>query len=612
MKKHNLHQKRRDVIRIGLVALAALFSLLGFWRHFVSFDVIALAATVFGGYPIYKEALVNLLARRMNMELSMTVALLAALAVGEFFTANLIVLFVLAAELLEDLTVDRGRQAIKDLLDTLPRTATVRRNGSTVEIAATDIRVGDLIVVKPGGRVPVDGTVVGGNSFVDQSSITGESVPAEKLPGVKVFAGSVNLSGTVEVRTESVGEDTAYGRIINEVEKAERSKAPVQKIADRLSGYLVYFALACAVITFLLTGNIRATISVVIVAGACGIAAGTPLAILGAIGRAARLGSIIKGGIHLEALGSVDTVVLDKTGTLTLGSPTVRRVRACTDSSEEAVVQAAAIAERPSEHPLAQAILQKARDMALVLAEPNGFEYCPGKGIVSSSDGERIIAGSRSFLEEHQVETKSCLPEAGTSSEVLVARSGRLLGSLGFEDSLRPEAVSAVSALRNMGIRTVLLTGDVEAIATETGRQLKVDEVYAGLLPDQKMEKVQDLLAAGRKVAMVGDGINDALALSRADVGVAMGSGTEVARECSDIVLLGNNLLMFVQTLILARRCRKIIWFNFAGTVLVDCVGMGLAAVGLLNPLLAVLIHVGSELSFILNSARLLPTPSQR
>ena len=404
------HSKRDDLIRIALVALAALLSLLGIWRRLVSFDVIALAATVLGGYPIYKEALVNLLARRMNMELSMTIALVAALAVGEFFTANLIVLFVLAAELLEDFTVDRGRLAIRELIDTLPHLAMVRRDGNAVEIAAEDIQIGDVVVVKPGARVPVDGTVVRGNSFVDQASITGESVPAEKLPGAKTFAGSVNLSGAIEVRTEGVGKETAYGRIIEEVERAERSKAPVQKVADRLSGYLVYFALICAAITFLLTRNIRSTISVVIVAGACGIAAGTPLAILGAIGRAARLGSIIKGGIHLEALGTVDTVVLDKTGTLTLGTPIVRGVKACIDSSEEAVVQAAAIAERPSEHPLAKAILKKASDMKLSLAEPMHFAYSPGKGIVSSIDGEQIVVGSRSFLEESRLETSECLP----------------------------------------------------------------------------------------------------------------------------------------------------------------------------------------------------------
>ncbi|MGA2765395.1 MAG: HAD-IC family P-type ATPase, partial [Spirochaetia bacterium] len=358
------------LIRIGLVALAALASRLGLWRSIFPFDALALAAIILGGYPIYREALTNLVARRMTMELSMTIALVAATAIEEFFTASVIVLFVLAAEVLEGLTVDRGRRAIKDLLDSLPKKAMVRRNGGAEERDLSDIRAGDILVVKPGSRIAVDGEVTGGSSFVDQSAVTGESLPVEKSPGAKVFAGTINLSGVLDIATSLIGKDTAYGRIIEEVEKAKHSRAPVQKTADRLAGYLVYVALACAVLTFLVTRNIRATISVVIVAGACGVAAGTPLAILGAIGRSARLGSIIKGGIHLETLASVDTIVFDKTGTLTLGSPVVSSIKVCLDSTEKDVVEAAAIAERPSEHPLAQAILARANEMSLALVEP--------------------------------------------------------------------------------------------------------------------------------------------------------------------------------------------------------------------------------------------------
>ncbi len=601
-----------DVIRICLVALAALADRLGLWRQFLPFDAIALAAIIIGGYPIYKEALINVFAGKMTMELSMTIALAAAAAIGQFFTASVIVLFVLVAEVLEGLTVDRGRKAIKDLLDTLPRKVTVRRNGATEEKEISAIRTGDILVVRPGQRIPVDGEVHGGSSFVDQSAVTGEAFPAEKLPGMKVYAGSINLSGALEVRTAEVGKDTAFGRIIEEVERAERSRAPVQKMADRLAGYLVYVALACAALTFLLTRNIQATISVVIVAGACGVAAGTPLAILGAIGRAAGLGSVVKGGIHLETLAAVNTVVLDKTGTLTLGSPVVSGIKACIGESERTVVEAAAAAERPSEHPLARAIVTKANEMALALVEPQRFEYTPGKGVVSTLEGQRIVVGSRPFLEEQSFSTDGCLTDAGSASEVLVGRNRSLLGAIRFTDTLRPEAVCAVSALRRMGLRTVLLTGDVEAIGAEVGKQLGVDEMYGGLLPHQKVTRLEQMLAAGKKVAMVGDGINDAPALSRADVGIAMGSGTDVARECADIVLLGNDLMKFVQTLSIARRCRRIIWFNFVGTVLVDSVGMVLAALGLLNPLFAALIHVSSELAFILNSARLLPGPSRR
>ncbi len=601
-----------ELARIGLVALACLASSFGLWQQFASLDVIALVATLAGGYPIFKEAISNLLARRMTMELSMTIALAAALAIGEFFTALVIVLFVLIAEVLEGLTVGRGRRAIKDLLDLLPRNALVRRGQGTQEVGAAEIQVGDVVLVKPGARVPVDGVVVAGNSFVDQAPITGESMPVEKLPGSTVYAGTINQSGVIEVRTEGIGRDTAFGKIIEAVERAEKSRAPIQKTADRLAGYLVYFAIGCAALTLLITQDVRSTISVVIVAGACGIAAGTPLAILGAIGRAARQGAIIKGGLYLEALGTVDTVVFDKTGTLTLGNPEVTDVRTCPGVTPERVIEAAAIAERPSEHPLAKAVLQKAAIMSLSVSEPERFEYVPGKGIGCSRNGEQIIVGSKAFLEENRVDLTSFASDNNHSSEVLVGHNGRLLGALHIEDAVRPEAGQAISALRQMGLRTILLTGDVAAIGHAVGKQLGLDEVHAELLPDEKVARIKALLAAGKKVAMVGDGINDAPALTEATVGVAMGSGTDVARESGDVVLLGNDLLKFVETLQVARRCRRIIWFNFGGTLLVDSVGVGLAAFGMLNPLIAAFIHVSSELAFILNSARLLPAASRR
>lgn len=596
-----------DLVRIGLVALACITSWLGLWRHFAGFDVIALVATLAGGYPIFKEALSNVLVRRMTMELSMTIALAAALAIGEFFTALVIVLFVLIAEVLEGLTVGRGRRAIRDLLDLLPQSAVVRRAGGTQEVGAAEVQLGDVVLVKPGARVPVDGVVLAGNSFVDQATITGESLPVEKLPGSQVFAGTINQSGVIEVRAEGIGRDTAFGKIIEAVEQAEKSRAPIQKTADRLAGYLVYVAIGCAMLTFLVTRDMRSTISVVIVAGACGIAAGTPLAILGAIGRSARQGAIIKGGLYLEALGTVDTIVLDKTGTLTFGRPEVTGVSPCPNVTPENVVEAAAIAERLSEHPLAKAVLQKAMAMSLPVAEPERFEYQPGKGITCIFGGEQIVVGSRSFLEEQRLDVSEFASHANNSSEVLVGRNGRLLGSLQVQDVLRMEAVQAVAAMRKMGLRTVLLTGDVSAIAEAVGGQLGLDEIHAELLPEEKVAKIKSLRAAGRQVAMLGDGINDAPALTEATVGVAMGSGTDVARESADVVLLGNDLLKFVETVQIARRCRRIIWFNFAGTLLVDGVGVGLAACGLLNPLFAAFIHVSSELAFILNSARLLP-----
>jgi Cd2+/Zn2+-exporting ATPase/Cu+-exporting ATPase len=483
----------------------------------------------------------------------------------------------------------------------------VRRNGRSREIPASEIGVGDIVVVKPGSRIPVDGEVIAGNSFVDQSTITGESLPVEKVAGTRVYAGTINQSGSLEIRTSGIGRDTAFGKIIDAVEEAEKARAPIQRTADRLAGYLVYFALACAGLTFIITKDLRSTISVIIVAGACGIAAGTPLAILGAIGRAAREGAIVKGGLYLEILASVDTVVLDKTGTLTYGDPEITHIRSSHAITERAVLEAAAIAERPSEHPLARAVLRKASEAALPAIEPTTFSYVPGKGLICLLDNEEIIVGKTALLREHHIELNGFGNTPEHSSDILVARGGRLLGALQVADKLRPGAVEAVSALHRMGLRVVLLTGDSESIAQSVGTELGIREISAELLPQQKVERIQALIASGRKVAMVGDGVNDAPALMQADVGVAMGSGTDVARESAQVMLLGNDLLKFVETLHIARRCHRIIMANFTGTLVVDGIGVALAAFGFLNPLLAAFIHVSSELAFILNSARLLP-----
>lgn len=608
--EHEEHSSWAEALRVAFVVVAAAAVWFRVWEPVESISLVGVAGILIGGWPIFREAFENLIARRMTMELSMTIALVSALAIREYFTALIILLFVLVAEMLEKLTVGRGRRAIQTLLDLMPKRATVRRDGVFTDLPIDQLTPGDIVLVKPGSEIPVDGMVVRGYSFVDQSSITGESTQAEKVEGTTVFAGTTNISGSLEINTVKLGRDTVFGRIVEVVEHAEQTRAPVQKTADRLAGYLVYFALAAALITFLITQNIVSTIAVIIVAGACGIAAGTPLAILGAIGRAAHRGAIVKGGLYMELLGSVDTVILDKTGTLTFGDPEVTEVVAAPGVREEEVVEAAAIAERPSEHPLAKAILKKAAQLSLPIIEPEHFEYSPGKGIFSSSKIGIIAVGSRSLLVEKGVTPDQFARLGKNAGTVLVARNGRLLGSIRTEDCLRPEAVRAVQALKKMGLQVELLTGDSLSIANAVARKLGVDQVSAELLPHQKLERIDMLIRAGRITVMVGDGVNDAPALARATVGVAMGSGTDVARQSADVLLLGNNLLDFVETLKTARQCHRVIMTNFTGTLAVDAVGVGLAAFGMLNPLLAAFIHVASEMTFILNSARLIPALS--
>jgi heavy metal translocating P-type ATPase len=441
-----------EVLRVAFVALAAAAVWFHLWEPFHRISVIGLAATLIGGYPIFKGAFENIVERRMTMELSMTIALVSALAIGEFFTALVITAFVLAAEILEGLTVGRGRRAIQDMLDFLPRTASVLRDGQIVEVDTQTIRPGEVVLIRPGSHIPVDGQVVSGHSFVEQAAITGEPMPSEKTAGSAVYAGTINQAGTLQVRAECLGRETTFGKIIEAVERAEHSRAPIQKMADRLAGYLVYFALGAAVLTFIITHNIRSTISVIIVAGACGIAAGTPLAILGAIGRAARKGSIIKGGIYLEALGQLEVVFLDKTGTLTYGIPEVAEISAAPGISEEMLLQVAASAERSSEHPLGRAIVQIAEQRNVPFSELEHFEYRIGRGVIAFVQGQQLVVGNRALLKELEI----AVPEradVGEGTEILVMHGRRFYGSILVTDQLRPSAAPAIRSLRDMGIR---------------------------------------------------------------------------------------------------------------------------------------------------------------
>jgi len=600
-----------EYVRLGLMALVIVASLTGWWRHWMLRDWLACTATLVGGFPIFKEAWENLRKRRMTMELSMTLALVAALCIGQFLTALVIAFFVLFAEMIEGYTVGSGRRAIQTLIDALPRRVRVRRGSEERELGTNEVVAGETIIIRPGERIPADGVVIKGHSFVDQSSITGESLPIEKVEQSKVFAGTINKDGVLEVRVEKIGRDTTFGKIIEIVEQAEKSRAPVQRIADRLAAGLVYFALGAAVLTFIVTRNLTSTIAVIIVAGACGVAAGTPLAILAGIGSAARRGIIIKGGLYLEQISQINTVVLDKTGTLTLGVPQVTSITTLNGASEDEVLQTAAIAEQHSEHPLGEAIVRRARECDVPLREYANLHYLPGKGLTCEDNGSEILVGSRALFEERglsvpvEFATEYSTTRDMGETTVLVGRDRRVLGAVTLADQLRSEARQAVRRLKGLGLRTILLTGDSSNTAKTIGDSLGVDEAIGDLLPQQKLEKIRSLLQRGNKVVMVGDGVNDAPALAEATVGVAMGQGSDVALETADVTLMTSDLSRLVEVLAISKRCYRVIMFNFWGTIGVDIVGILLAFFGLLAPIIAALIHVGSELAFILNSARL-------
>lgn len=623
-----------DLVRSLTTTLCVLTVGLGITFPDPRFPLVALVGLVIGCWPIVSEALHDTFQRRMSMELSMLIAIIAAAAIGEWVTALVITTFVLLAEILEDLCVDRGHEALSDLMAFLPDTVQVRRgeHGETLEtIPLAQLRIGDRVLVPPGTRVPCDGEVTSGESSVDQSHITGEPLPVEIHRGAKVYAGSINQTGAVEIRAQHVGEDSSYGRIVEAVRHAQESKPPVMRLADSLAAWLIYLALGGAVVTFILTRDYPTTISVIVVAGACGVAAGTPLAVLAAIARIARRGAFMKDGAHLEELSAIDTLVFDKTGTLTHGKPQVIGVECVNDNrlvpgavpgsvpahvptdsttAEPALtspvanlLRLAASAETYSEHPLGKAIVQHARAHGLSLANPQDFSYQPGKGVSARVEGQRVTLGARSLIPDAPA---SQAPKPG-ATRVYVALDGHYAGHITLADTLRDNAREVVEELGDSGLRLVMITGDEPENARAVGETLGIKEIHGGLLPEEKVAFIARARENGRRVAMVGDGVNDAPALARANVGIAMGSGTDIARESADAVLISSDLRDLARVVEVAKRARRIIMFNFLGTILVDVVGMILAGCGFLTPMLAALIHVGSETLFILNSARLIP-----
>jgi P-type Cu+ transporter len=602
----------RELLRLALMGIAALLSWIGIWHTFLPIDFVAILATLVGGYPVYKETFGALRHGHVNMEVSMTVAIFASLAVGQYTVSVVITFFVLLSEFIETYAVDRGRETIVLLEKSAPKRALVRRNGTEIEVDTHTLQRNDIVIVRDGERIPVDGIIVAGSAFVNQSMMTGESARVEKNSGDTVYAGSINESGIIEVRTDKVGSETLFGKIIKLVEEAENKKAPIQKTSDRLATWLVEFAIGFSVLTFLLTRNLTSTLSVIVVAGACGVAAGTPLAIVAIMGKAAKKGAIIKGGAYVEEMSRIDTVVIDKTGTLTFGMPIVTDITAVDNCNTQQVLEFAVTAERYLNHPIASAIVEKASELGVRGIAHSSFSYTPGKGVAVESDGHEILVGNSTLLREKGIAISpealsiSTAQAAEGKTAVYVAHEHRICGLIAVADRIRDESRKAVADLRNMRIKTIMLTGDNKVAAQIVANEVGIDEVYAELFPEGKVAFVEKLVAEDHRVAMVGDGINDAPALARANVGIGMGAGTDVAIEEADIVLMTNDLQKIADVASLSKNAYRTIMTNFYGTITVDGIGVTLAFVGFLSPLLAAGIHVVSELIFILNSVRLI------
>ena len=508
-----------------------------------------------------------------------------------FESAGMILTLITLGKFLETRSRGKTSQAITRLMDLAPKTAMVLREGTEVELPVEEVRVDDLIVVRPGGRIPVDGVVVEGSSSVDESALTGESLPVEKAPGDPVAAASINKSGSFTFRALRVGEDTTLAQMIRLVEEAASSKAPIAKLADKVAGVFVPSVIGIAVVTavvwMLLTGSIEqaltAGVAVLVISCPCALGLATPVAIMVGTGKGAENGILIKSAEALETLHTIQTVVLDKTGTLTQGKPRVTGCRAAGTSTEEELLCLAASLEKPSEHPLAEAILLEAQEREIPLCPVEGFTAVSGRGIVGDIQGAHVLAGNRAMLEEAGVPLGEFLPYAEERSAqgetpLYFAKDGALLGVVSVADTPKPTSAQAVAAFKRLGIQVVMLTGDNRRTAEAVGRALGVDQVIAEVLPQDKERHVAALQAEGKRVAMVGDGINDAPALARADVGVAIGAGTDVAIESADIVLMKSDLLDAVTAVELSKKVIRNIKQNLFWAFIYNIIGIPLAA----------------------------------
>jgi Cd2+/Zn2+-exporting ATPase/Cu+-exporting ATPase len=603
-----------DLVRMGVVGIFILLGWGGLLGSIRGFNIASAAAMIIAGYPLVKKAIIDLRAKTISADVFMALGAVAAALIGDFLASAVIAFFMLIAEYLDKLTMDKARRALDELIKLSPKSARIVKDGREIEIAIEEIRKGDTVIVKPGERIPVDGRIIEGSSFINQAAITGESMPVEKGIGDEAYTATINDAGLLKIKATHVGNDTTLAKIIHLVEEAESAKAPVQKIADRFAAWFTPSILLIAGLTFLITRNIAYAIAVIVVACPCTVAVATPLAIVAGTGKAARRGIIIKGGIHLETLAKIDTVVLDKTGTITIGEPRITDIKAFAEHNEKEILLMAAVVERYSEHPLAKAIIKRAGSEGLRIPEPEDFQVIPGRGIIARYNGSSVLLGSRELLKDgrinlnHEMESYMKAREEEGKTALLIAHDSEVCGVISVADVVRKESKDAITELRQAGIKDiVMLTGDNWRTAKAIGVQVGIDNIEAELMPEDKVRKVQELMANGKKVAMVGDGINDAPALAAADVGIAMGvAGTDVAIEAADVALMRDDWRQIPEAIKIGRKTFGVIRQNLAIGILFNIIGVTLAATGIITPMMAAVAHVLPDLVVFANSARLI------
>ncbi len=603
--------------------LICLFLVIAAWllgEHTSAGTKTALAGVAIAGYPIIRNAIVSTISKgKLNAEVLVSIALIASVWVGEYIAGALVALMMLTGELLEDLTIARTGQAIRSLMSLEPVTARVIRDDREMELPIEEVVVGDLAVVQPGEKIPVDGVVVEGRGEVDQAAITGESVPVTKEPGSQVYGGTFNQLGALKIEVSRIGQDTTLARIIELVQKAQAEKPPIERIADRFSAWFTPVMLLLAGVVWGISGEVLRGVTVLVVACPCALVIATPTAVVAGIGNAARKGILIKGGAVLETISKLTVFAFDKTGTLTFGEPKVYQVQGFGDTTKEEVVRLAAAAEKNSGHPLAEAVLTHAHEKSLDYRAAEETQVIAGRGVeavISESDraGQIILVGNAALFQEREIEIgreEAAFLASATADGVtgiLVAVNDKLVGGITIADTLRPEVNESVAALRTLDIqRVVMLTGDTEAVARSVMGNAGFDEIAAELLPEQKLDYIKQLKAGGKKVAMVGDGINDAPALVEADVGIAMGvAGTDSAIEAADIALTTDSLDRVAEAIALSRKTITVIKQSLVISIGINCFALLLASTGGIGPVAGAFIHNIGSIIVVGNSSRLI------
>ncbi len=580
-------------------------------------DYSFLISAVVGGFPVFVLAVTNILRDfDLTAGVMVSVAMIAALIVGEYSAMALVAFMMVIGEALEDFTKERADHALKELNQLVPSIVTLRMDGEDVDVPLGSVRKGDTALIRPGSRIPVDGEIIEGTASINQSSITGESMPIDKTIGEEVFAGTLVSSGALTVKVENVGETTALGKMIQLVEEAQSTQAPVQRIANRYAQFFAPIAIVIAGITWMVTGEILRGVTMLVAICPCSLVLATPTAIVAAIGNTAKNGVLVKHGTAMEQIGKVDVVAFDKTGTVTFGEPIVTSVTSLRGLSEDELIILAASAERSSEHPLAKAIIKEAVKRELTLQTPDEFVSFAGHGISAIVNGKKVAIGER-MLEEYNILVESEGIEKSKAegyTTIPIAVDGEYVGFVNVADTIRPESIKAIENLKKLGIsKTLLITGDSKIVGEKVGRELGVSEIYSEVLPDRKLEIIRELQSNGHHVAYVGDGVNDAPALAMANVGIAMGSiGTAVAMETADIVLLTDEIGQVPYLIELSQATMKNIQTNIIVSMTIVSGSIIAGALGLFGPVIGAIMHEVAAIPVIANAATLIGWKSKK